>query len=421
MRLLVVGGGAREHAIIWKLNEASKEHEIYCAPGNAGIGSEAHCIDISASDIEGLIDFVEKNHIEFTIVGNEEPLSMGIVDRFNERGLKILGPTKSAALIEASKAFSKDFMERNHIPTAKYRTFSNREEALQYAEDSDYPLVIKADGLALGKGVIICQTFDEAATAIDEMMVMEKFGGSGRKIVIEEFLEGEEVSVLAFCDGRTAIPMVPAQDYKKAMDYDKGLNTGGMGSFSPCKVYTKEIEEFCFERILKPTINAMRTEGRPFQGILFLGLILTQKGPKVIEYNARFGDPETQSVMLRLKTDLLEILLACQEGTLDKIKIQWEDNAAVCVVMASGCYPENYEKGFEIKGLNFYKSSQDIIIFHAGTKEKGTNILTNGGRVLSVCARGKTIEEARNKAYEAAETISFDGAFYRKDIALKGI
>ncbi|MBE6011960.1 MAG: phosphoribosylamine--glycine ligase, partial [Lachnospiraceae bacterium] len=244
---------------------------------------------------------------------------------------------------------------------------------------------------------------------------------SGRKIVIEEFLEGEEVSVLAFCDGRTAIPMVPAQDYKKAMDYDKGLNTGGMGSFSPCKVYTKEIEEFCFERILKPTINAMRTEGRPFQGILFLGLILTQKGPKVIEYNARFGDPETQSVMLRLKTDLLEILLACQEGTLDKIKIQWEDNAAVCVVMASGGYPENYEKGFEIKGLNFYKSSQDIIIFHAGTKEKGTNILTNGGRVLSVCARGKTIEEARNKAYEAAETISFDGAFYRKDIALKGI
>ncbi len=295
------------------------------------------------------------------------------------------------------------------------------EEALQYAEDSDYPLVIKADGLALGKGVIICQTFDEAATAIDEMMVMEKFGGSGRKIVIEEFLEGEEVSVLAFCDGRTAIPMVPAQDYKKAMDYDKGLNTGGMGSFSPCKVYTKEIEEFCFERILKPTINAMRTEGRPFQGILFLGLILTQKGLKVIEYNARFGDPETQSVMLRLKTDLLEILLACQEGTLDKIKIQWEDNAAVCVVMASGGYPENYEKGFEIKGLNFYKSSQDIIIFHAGTKEKGTNILTNGGRVLSVCARGKTIEEARNKAYEAAETISFDGAFYRKDIALKGI
>lgn len=421
MRLLVVGGGAREHAIIWKIKNTCPAHEIFCAPGNAGIAETAECVNIAATDIEALAKFAKTKGIEFTIIGPDNPLSLGIVDRFQEEGLKVFGPDKKAAVIEYSKAFSKDFMKRNHIPTARYEVFEEFDEALQYLESGKYPLVVKADGLALGKGVIICQTKEEAETAVKEMMVDCKYNEAGKKIVIEEFLEGEEVSVLAFADGKTVIPMAEAQDYKKAKDGDKGLNTGGMGSFSPCKVYTEDIGQYCMDNIFKPTVAAMYNEGRPFKGVLFFGLILTKDGPKVIEYNARFGDPETQVVIPRLENDLLDIFMRCENGTLHEIEIKWKKEACVCVVAASSGYPESYETGYEITGLDQFKEKDNIFIFHAGTKKEDGHILTNGGRVLSICGFGEDLQGAKMTAYDVISRINYKNIFFRQDIATKGL
>ncbi len=345
MKVLLVGGGGREHAIVWKLAQSSKIEKIYCAPGNAGIAEIAQCVNIGVMEFDKLIAFVKENGIDFTIIGMDDPLVGGIVDAFEKEGLKVFGPRANAAIIEGSKSFSKDLMKKYGIPTAKYEVFDNYKDAEAYVEKQDMPIVIKADGLALGKGVIICNTKEEAFAALNEIMIDKKFGNSGNTVVIEEFLTGQEVSVLSFCDGKTVVPMVSAQDHKRALDFDKGLNTGGMGTFSPSRIYTKEVAAKCMEEIFVPTVAAMANEGRPFVGILYFGLMLTEKGMKVIEYNARFGDPETQVILPRLKTDLLEIMEACVEGRLNEINIEWSDNAAVCVVLASGGYPESYEKG----------------------------------------------------------------------------
>lgn len=419
MKVLVVGSGGREHAIIWKLKQSPKADKIYCAPGNAGIAQDAQCVPIGAMEIDKLVQFAKDEKIDFTIIGMDDPLVAGVVDAFEAEGLRVFGPRKNAAIIEGSKAFSKDLMKKYGIPTAKYETFDNYEEAKKYVLSQSVPIVVKADGLALGKGVLICNTHDEAVAALDEIMVDKKFGASGSKVVIEEFLTGPEVSVLSFCDGKTVVPMVSAQDHKRAYDNDEGLNTGGMGTFSPSRIYTKEINDDCMEKIFKPTVAAMAKEGRPFVGVLYFGLMLTKDGMKVIEYNARFGDPETQVILPRLKSDLLEIMEACVDTTLDKMDIQWYDNAAVCVVEASGGYPVKYDKGYEITGLDKVKDRDDIIVFHAGTAEKDGKLVTNGGRVLGITGIGKDIDEARTKAYEGVDLINFEKKHFRHDIGIK--
>jgi phosphoribosylamine--glycine ligase len=416
MKVLIIGGGGREHAIAWKVAQSSKVDRLYCAPGNAGIAECAECVDIAVSDFTGLADFAEKESIDLTIVGPDDPLVGGVVDEFEKRGLRVFGPRKNAAIIEGSKAFSKDLMKKYHIPSASYETFSSPEEAINYLKTSKFPIVLKADGLALGKGVLICNTYEEAESGVKEIMEDKHFGSAGDRMVIEEFLTGREVSVLAFCDGTTIVPMTSAQDHKRAKDNDEGLNTGGMGNFSPSPFYTEEVDEFCRKMVYQPTMDAMKAEGREFIGILFVGLMLTKDGPKVLEYNARFGDPETQVVLPRMKNDIVEVFEACIDGELNRIKLEFEDNAAVCVILASDGYPEHYEKGFAIHGLENFKGKEDYYVFHAGTKKSGNEIVTNGGRVLGVTAIGKNLKEARKKAYEAAGWVDFANKYMRHDI-----
>ena len=419
MKVLLVGSGGREHAIVWKLKQSPKIDKIYCVPGNAGIAQDAQCVPIGAMEIDKLVSFAKEEGIDFTIIGMDDPLVAGVVDAFEAEGLKVFGPRKNAAIIEGSKAFSKDLMKKYGIPTAKYETFDSYDAAKEYVSKQEMPIVIKADGLALGKGVLICQSLQEAYDALDEIMVDKKFGASGSKVVIEEFLTGPEVSVLSFCDGKTVVPMVSAQDHKRAYDNDEGLNTGGMGTFSPSRIYTPEINEECMKTIFQPTVDAMAKEGRKFVGVLYFGLMLTKDGMKVIEYNARFGDPETQVILPRLKTDLLEIMEACVEGNLDKIDIKWHDNAAVCVVLASGGYPVEYKKGYEITGLDEVAKRKDIVVFHAGTAEKDGKFVTNGGRVLGITGIGKDLDEAIKIAYEGVEMVDFKDKHFRHDIGIK--
>lgn len=419
MKVLVVGSGGREHAICWKLLQSPKVDKIYCAPGNAGIGEIAELVPVGAMEFDKLAEFAKANDIGLTVVGMDDPLVGGIVNKFEEEGLRVFGPRANAAIIEGSKAFSKELMKKYNIPTAAYETFDNYEAALEYVKKGDFPVVLKADGLALGKGVLICNNLEEAEAGLNTIMVDKKFGDSGNKVVIEEFLTGQEMSVLSFCDGKTIVPMVSAQDHKRALDGDKGLNTGGMGTFSPSRYYTPELAEECMETIYKPTVEALNREGRTFKGIIFFGLMLTPKGMRVIEYNARFGDPETQVVLPRLKTDLLEIFEACVEGTLDKINVEWEDNGTACVVLASGGYPESYQKGYEITGLEDAKKAPNILVFHAGTALKDGKFVTNGGRVLGITGIGKDLDEAIKIAYEGVKLVDFKDKHYRKDIGVK--
>ena len=417
MKVLITGSGGREHAIAWKVAQSPKVDKIYCAPGNAGIAELAQCVDIGVMDFDGLTKFAKENEIDLTIIGPDDPLAAGAVDAFEAAGLRVFGPRKNAAILEGSKAFSKDLMKKYNIPTAAYETFDSAEKALAYLETADMPIVLKADGLALGKGVLICKTREEAKQGVKTLMLDKQFGTAGDRIVVEEFMTGREVSVLSFVDGKTIKIMTSAQDHKRAKDGDTGLNTGGMGTFSPSPFYTKEIDEFCQKHIYQPTVDAMRTEGREFKGIIFFGLMLTEKGPKVLEFNARFGDPETQVVLPRMKNDVVEVFEACIDGRLHEVELDFEDNAAVCVVLASEGYPKHYEKGYPISGLEAFKSKDGYYVFHAGSKfdEKG-QIVTNGGRVLGVTALGKDLKEARANAYKATEWIQFDNQYMRHDI-----
>lgn len=419
MKVLVVGSGGREHAICWKLLQSPKVDKIYCAPGNAGIGEVAELVPIGAMEFDKLIDFAKSEGIDFTVVGMDDPLVGGIVDKFEGEGLKVFGPRANAAIIEGSKAFSKELMKKYNIPTAAYETFDNYDAALEYVKKGIFPVVLKADGLALGKGVLICNTLEEAVEGLNTIMVDKKFGDSGNKVVIEEFLTGQEMSVLSFCDGKTIVPMVSAQDHKRALDGDKGLNTGGMGTFSPSRVYTPQLAEECLKTIYQPTVDALNAEGRTFKGIIFFGLMLTPKGMKVIEYNARFGDPETQVVLPRLKSDLMEIFEACVDGTLDKVNVEWEDKGTACVVLASGGYPESYTKGYEITGLEDAKKADNIVVFHAGTALRDGKFVTNGGRVLGVTGIGKNLDEAIQIAYEGVKLVDFKDKHFRTDIGVK--
>lgn len=416
MDILIVGSGGREHAIAWAAAKSPKADKIYCAPGNAGIAEFAECVDIKAMEFDKLVAFAKEKQIGLTIIGMDDPLVGGVVDAFEAEGLRVFGPRRNAAIIEGSKAFSKDLMKKYNIPTASYENFTDPEQALAYLDTVKMPIVLKADGLALGKGVLICETLEEAKAGVKTLMLDKQFGDAGNEIVIEEFMTGREVSVLAFCDGKTIRCMTSAQDHKRAKDGDKGLNTGGMGTFSPSPFYTKEVEEFCEKYVYQPTMDAMASEGRPFTGILFTGLMLTEDGPKVLEYNARFGDPEAQVVLPRMKNDMIEVMEACIDGKLSDITLEFEENAAVCVVLASDGYPEKYEKGFEIKGLDKFKNQDDYYVFHAGTKFDGDRIVTNGGRVLGVVAKGDDLKAARKNAYEAAEWIDFENKYKRNDI-----
>lgn len=417
MKVLIVGSGGREHAIAWSVAKSPKVEKIYCAPGNAGITEFAECVSIGAMEFEKLAAFAKEHEVDFTIVGMDDPLVGGIVDVFEAEGLRIFGPRKNAAILEGSKGFSKDLMKKYNIPTAAYETFTDAGEAIAYLETAKMPIVLKADGLALGKGVLICQNFDEAKAGVKEIMQDKKFGTAGNAMVVEEFMTGREVSVLSFVDGRTIRTMTSAQDHKRAGDGDTGLNTGGMGTFSPSPFYTKEVEAFCKEHIFQATVDAMRAEGREFKGIIFFGLMLTEEGPKVLEYNARFGDPETQVVLPRMKSDIIEVMEACVDGTLDKIELEFEDNAAVCVVLASDGYPLAYEKGLLIKGLEEFKKHEGYYCFHAGTKfNEAGELVTNGGRVLGVTAKGADLKEARANAYKATEWVDFANKYMRHDI-----
>ena len=417
MKVLVVGGGGREHAICWKISKSSKVSKIYCAPGNAGIAEVAECVNIKAMEFDKLAAFAKDNQIDLTVVGMDDPLVGGIVDVFEAEGLRVFGPRKNAAILEGSKAFSKDLMKKYHIPTAAYETFTSPEEAKKYLETSKYPIVLKADGLALGKGVLICETKEDAMAGVNELMLDKKFGSAGNTIVVEEFMTGREVSVLSFVDGNTIKIMSSAQDHKRAKDGDQGLNTGGMGNFSPSPFYTDEVDAFCKKYVYQATVDAMKAEGRPFKGVIFFGLMLTPEGPKVLEYNARFGDPEAQVVLPRMKNDIIDVFEACIDGTLDQIDLQFEDNACVCVVLASDGYPLAYEKGFEITGMENFKDKDVYYLFHAGSKfDENGKIVTNGGRVLGVTATGKTLKEARANAYEATEWVNFDNKYMRHDI-----
>lgn len=418
MKVLIVGSGGREHAIAWSVAKSPKVDKIYCAPGNAGIAEYAECADIGAMEFEKLAAFAKEKEIDLTIVGMDDPLVGGIVDVFEAEGLRVFGPRKNAAILEGSKAFSKDLMKKYNIPTAAYENFDNAEDAIKYLkEQASFPTVLKADGLALGKGVLICNTLEEALAGVDEIMLDKKFGAAGNRMVIEEFMTGREVSVLSFVDGKTIRIMTSAQDHKRAKDGDQGLNTGGMGNFSPSPFYTKEVDEFCKKYIYQPTVDAMAAEGRPFTGVIFFGLMLTGEGPKVLEYNARFGDPEAQVVLPRMKNDIIDVMEACVDGKLDTIDLQFEDNAAVCVVLASDGYPVSYEKGFPISGLEKFEGKDDYFCFHAGTAfDKEGRIVTNGGRVLGITATGKDLKEARKKAYEATEWVDFANKYMRHDI-----
>lgn len=419
MKVLIVGGGGREHTIAWKLSQSPLVDKLYAAPGNGGIGKIAQCVPIAATDIDKIVAFVGENDIDLTVVAPDDPLVMGMVDALEAAGHRAFGPRAEAALIEGSKVFSKQLMKKYGIPTADYAVFDKSADALAYVRDRACPIVIKAEGLALGKGVIIAQTVAEAEQAIRDIMDNGKFGASGNRIVIEEYLSGPEVSVLAFTDGKTIRPMVSAQDHKRALDGDRGLNTGGMGTFSPSRIYTSEVADRCMETIFAPTVAAMNQEGRTFKGVLYFGLMLTKDGMKVIEYNCRFGDPETQVVLPRLKTDLAEIMLAVVEERLDSIDIEWYDNAAVCVVMASGGYPQSYKSGYAISGLDEAEQADNITVFHAGTKLENDTFYTAGGRVLGVTATGPSLEEAIADSYAAVKKIHFTDAHYRKDIGIK--
>ena len=417
MKVLIVGGGGREHAIAWKVVKSPKVEKLYCAPGNAGIAEVAECVNIGVMEFDKLTAFARENQIDLTIIGPDDPLAAGAVDAFEAAGLRVFGPRKNAAILEASKAFSKDLMKKYGIPTAAYETFTSPEAALAYLETAKMPIVLKADGLALGKGVLICKDLEEAKEGVKTLMLDKQFGSAGDEVVIEEFMTGREVSVLSFVDGKTIKIMTSAQDHKRAKDGDQGLNTGGMGTFSPSPFYTAEVDAFCKEHIYQKTVDAMRAEGREFKGIIFFGLMLTADGPKVLEYNARFGDPETQVVLPRMKNDIVDLFEACIDGTLDQMDLQFEDNAAVCVVLASDGYPEHYEKGFPIHGLEHFKDADGYYVFHAGSKfDADGQIVTNGGRVLGVTATGKTLKEARANAYTATEFITFDNKYMRHDI-----
>lgn len=417
MKVLVIGGGGREHAICWKLSKSPKVDELYCAPGNAGIAEVAKCVDIGVMDFEKMADFAKKEAFDLVVVGPDDPLAGGIVDVLEEKGLRVFGPRKNAAILEGSKAFSKDLMKKYGIPTAAYETFDTPEAALNYLETAPVPIVLKADGLALGKGVLICNTREEAKEGVKTLMLDKQFGHAGDRIVVEQFMTGREVSVLSFVDGKTIKIMTSAQDHKRAKDGDQGLNTGGMGTFSPSPFYTPEVDEFCKKHIYQATVDAMKAEGREFKGIIFFGLMLTADGPKVLEYNARFGDPETQVVLPRMKNDIVDVFEACVDGTLDQIDLQFEDNAAVCVVLASDGYPEHYEKGKKITGLENFKDKDGYYVFHAGSKfDADGNIVTNGGRVLGVTATGKDLKEARANAYKATEWVNFENKYMRHDI-----
>ena len=417
MKILIVGSGGREHAIAYACSKSPKVDKIYCAPGNAGISELAECVPISAMEFDRLADFAAEKEIDLTVIGMDDPLVGGIVDLFEARGLRVFGPRKNAAILEGSKAFSKDLMKKYNIPTAAYETFTSADDAKKYLETSEYPIVLKADGLALGKGVLICNTKEEAMAGVDELMLDKKFGDAGNTIVIEEFMTGREVSVLSFVDGNTIKIMSSAQDHKRAKDGDEGLNTGGMGNFSPSPFYTEEVDDFCKKHIYQATVDAMKAEGREFKGVIFFGLMLTPKGPKVLEYNARFGDPEAQVVLPRLKNDIIDVFNACIDGTLDKIDLQFEDKACVCVILASDGYPLAYEKGKIITGLDNFKGKDGYYCFHAGTKfDDNGNIVTNGGRGLGITAKGDTLKEARANAYAATEWVDFENKYMRHDI-----
>jgi len=416
MKVLIVGGGGREHAIAYCVAKSSKVEKMYCAPGNAGIAELAECVPIGAMEFDKLVTFAKEKEIDLAIVGMDDPLVGGLIDEFEKAGIRAFGPRKNAAILEGSKAFSKDLMKKYDIPTAAYENFDNADEALAYLETAKFPIVLKADGLALGKGVLICNTLEEAKAGVKEIMLDKKFGVSGNTMVVEEFMTGREVSVLSFVDGKTIKTMTSAQDHKRAKDGDQGLNTGGMGTFSPSPFYTKEVDEFCRKYVYQKTVDAMAAEGREFKGIIFFGLMLTEDGPKVLEYNARFGDPEAQVVLPRMKNDLIDVIEACIDGTLDQVDLQFEDNAAVCVVLASDGYPVAYEKGLPITGLDEFKKHEGYYCFHAGTKFDGDQIVTNGGRVLGVTAKGATLKEARANAYKATEWVKFDNKYMRHDI-----
>lgn len=415
MKILVVGGGGREHAIVKKISESPLCEKLHCVPGNAGIAMQAELVDIKVTEFDKLVAFAKDNNIDLTVIGPDDPLCMGIVDEFEKAGLKVFGPSKVAAQLEGSKVFSKELMKKYGIPTASYEVFTEYEKALDYIKtQNSYPAVIKAEGLALGKGVIIAKNFEEAEAGLKEIMQDKVFGKSGDRVVIEEFLTGPEMSVLSFCDGKTVVPMVSAQDHKRAYDNDEGPNTGGMGTFSPSRIYTEEIAKECSEKIFLPTVNALVSEGIKFKGIIYFGLMLTKNGVKVIEYNARFGDPETQVVLPRLKTDIVEIFDAVCEERLDKINIEWDDNACACVIMASGGYPKKYTNGYEITGLD--DISEECFVYHAGTKSESGKIVTAGGRVIGVTSTGADLNEAVNNAYKNVEKIHFENCHYRKDI-----
>lgn len=416
MKVLIVGSGGREHAIVASVAKSSIVDEIYCAPGNAGIGAIAQCVPIGAMEFEKIVAFAKEKKIDLTIVGMDDPLVGGLVDELEAAGLRAFGPRKNAAILEGSKAFSKDLMKKYKIPTAAYENFDNPQDAEAYLEKAQFPIVLKADGLALGKGVLICKNLEEAKEGVKSIMLDKKFGEAGNQMVIEEFMTGREVSVLSFVDGKTIKTMTSAQDHKRAMDGDQGLNTGGMGTFSPSPFYTKEVDEFCQKYIYQPTVDAMAAEGREFKGIIFFGLMLTEKGPKVLEYNARFGDPEAQVVLPRMKNDIVEVAQACIDGKLDEIELQFEDNAAVCVVLASKGYPVKYEKGYVIHGLEEFEGKEGYYCFHAGTKKTEEGIVTNGGRVLGITAKGKDLREARANAYKAVEWVTFENKYMRSDI-----
>jgi phosphoribosylamine--glycine ligase len=419
LKILVVGGGGREHALVWKILKSPLVKKVFCAPGNGGISKVAECIPIKATDIEGVVSFSLNNKIDMAVVAPDDPLAAGMVDALEDSGIRAFGPRKNAAVIESSKVFSKELMKKYGIPTARYEVFDNSDHAIEYLRYQDYPIVIKADGLALGKGVVIVNGFDQAKEAINNIMVERVFGSAGNRVVIEEFLVGQEVSILSFTDGKTIVPMVSSQDHKRALDNDEGLNTGGMGAFSPSRIYTPEIARLCMKKIFRPTVDAMNSEGCKFKGVLYFGLIITEDGPKLLEYNARFGDPETQVVLPRLQNDIIEIFNAVIDERLDEIDVKWDDNAAVCIVAASGGYPLKYNTGFEIKGIENAEKVPGVIVFHAGTRYNGGKYYTAGGRVLGVTAVSDTLEDAIIKAYEGVNKINFMDIHYRKDIGRK--
>lgn len=417
MKVFIIGSGGREHAIAWKIAQSSRVEKIYCAPGNAGIAEYAECVPIGAMEFDKLAAFAKEKQIDLTVIGMDDPLVGGIVDIFEAEGLRVFGPRKNAAVLEGSKAFSKELMKKYRIPTAEYEVFDSADAAFTYLETASFPIVLKADGLALGKGVLICNTLKEAQDGVKAIMQDKQFGSAGNRLVIEAFMTGREVSVLSFVDGNTIRVMTSAQDHKRAKDGDRGLNTGGMGTFSPSPFYTKEVDDFCKQYIYQPTVDAMKAEGRTFRGIIFFGLMLTKQGPCVLEYNARFGDPETQVVLPRMKNDMIDVMEACIDGRLSEVELEFEENAAVCVVLASDGYPEKYQKGFVIEGLEAVKEQEGCYVFHAGTKfDSEGRMVTNGGRVLGVTAKGADLKEARDHAYQVLDLVQFENKYYRHDI-----